>query len=110
MDETASDPRAIVAARRAHAGVAVVFSRNEPQLVWKGLADGKLVLGRSPEPGFSSDDRLSREHAEISFDGRRWTVRDLGSRNGTFADGVRVSGSVTFEVAPRVVRLAQTIL
>jgi hypothetical protein len=35
---------------------------------------------------------VSREHAEIAQVGSGWTVRDLGSRNGTFIDGVRVEG------------------
>ena len=57
------------------------------------LEPGKnLVIGRAssneiPVP----DDRSSRRHAEIFFDGI-WRVRDLGSRNGTFVDGERISG------------------
>jgi putative nucleotidyltransferase with HDIG domain len=33
---------------------------------------------------------ISRHHAEIAFDQRGWTVRDLGSTNGTFLNGLRV--------------------
>ena len=57
------------------------------------LEPGKnLVIGRAssneiPVP----DDRSSRRHAEIFFDGG-WRIRDLGSRNGTFVDGERISG------------------
>ena len=35
---------------------------------------------------------VSREHAELARSGTGWTVRDLGSRNGTFVDGVRCHG------------------
>jgi FHA domain-containing protein len=35
---------------------------------------------------------VSREHAELRRADDAWHVRDLGSRNGTFVDGVRVQG------------------
>ncbi|MBV8760738.1 MAG: FHA domain-containing protein [Deltaproteobacteria bacterium] len=38
---------------------------------------------------------VSREHAELKKTDSGWTVRDLGSRNGTFVDGTRVQGRVT---------------
>ncbi len=49
-----------------------------------------LIIGRAssneiPVP----DERSSRRHAEIYFQ-EGWHVRDLGSRNGTFVDGVRI--------------------
>lgn len=33
---------------------------------------------------------ISRHHAEVSFTDQGWAVRDLGSTNGTFLNGVRV--------------------
>jgi hypothetical protein len=42
---------------------------------------------------------VSREHAELTCDGARSTVRDLGSRNGTFVNGTRVREQV--ELPPR---------
>jgi FHA domain-containing protein len=35
---------------------------------------------------------VSREHAVIAHSGSTWTLRDLGSRNGTLVDGVRCQG------------------
>ena len=35
---------------------------------------------------------VSREHAELRRGETGWTVRDLGSRNGTFVDGARCQG------------------
>jgi len=43
---------------------------------------------------------ISRHHAEIAFDQRGWTVRDLGSTNGTFLNGLRV-GQAERALAPR---------
>jgi hypothetical protein len=45
--------------------------------------DGDLVLLASS---------VSREHAELKRSDTGWTVRDLGSRNGTFVNGVRCQG------------------
>ena len=36
---------------------------------------------------------VSREHAELQHADAGWTVTDLGSRNGTLVQGVRVQGS-----------------
>jgi hypothetical protein len=37
---------------------------------------------------------VSREHAQLEKKDSGWTIRDLGSRNGTFVDGARVQGRV----------------
>jgi membrane-bound lytic murein transglycosylase D len=37
-----------------------------------------------------SDPTVSRSHAEVSFQGGSWWVRDLQSANGTFLDGMKV--------------------
>src|SRR5450631_2014231 len=44
------------------------------------------------------DDLCSREHAEVSFAGGRWRVRDLNSLNGTRLNDVAVEGDR--ELAP----------
>lgn len=33
---------------------------------------------------------VSRSHVRIQFDGERWWIKDLGSVNGTFIDGIRI--------------------
>lgn len=48
--------------------------------------DGELVVLASS---------VSREHAQLEKKDSGWTVRDLGSRNGTFVDGARVQGRAT---------------
>jgi len=37
---------------------------------------------------------VSREHTRLRKEGRRWFVEDLGSTNGTYLNGERVSGSL----------------
>lgn len=51
------------------------------------LEAGTFVLGRSSKCGFVvKDDTVSRRHAQIVVTPGAITVRDLGSRNGTFID------------------------
>ncbi|MEM1107788.1 MAG: ATP-binding protein [Planctomycetota bacterium] len=48
-------------------------------------------IGRSSEALPLKDQTISRRHAELTPDGGRWILRDLGSSNGTFVNGVRVT-------------------
>ncbi|MHC4810050.1 MAG: ATPase, T2SS/T4P/T4SS family [Planctomycetota bacterium] len=52
-----------------------------------------LTIGRAPDNVFViRDENLSRHHAVIEPNGPgRWRIRDLGSRNGTFANGTAVT-------------------
>jgi len=92
-------------------GVVVVWSGQGPILRALPLRRGRLVLGRDEGAAVArlDDDRLSRTHAEIVLDERKWTIRDLGSRNGTWVDGKRVESDVTIE-SPKVVRIGRTLL
>jgi hypothetical protein len=46
------------------------------------------TVGRSPACALVvADPRVSSEHAVLAWRGDHWTVRDLGSRNGTFLEG-----------------------
>src|SRR5436309_3376374 len=60
------------------------------------LGPEPLVLGREDVPdsvasAFAADDQLSRQHARIWDDGGRLTIEDLGSSNGTFVNGTRIT-------------------
>ncbi|UJR81003.1 EAL domain, c-di-GMP-specific phosphodiesterase class I (Or its enzymatically inactive variant) [Sandaracinus amylolyticus] len=49
-------------------------------------------IGRAAEADFViHSTRVSKEHAEIDRRRNTWVVRDLGSRNGTFVNGERVT-------------------
>jgi DNA-binding NtrC family response regulator len=56
--------------------------------------DGTLVLGSRPDADLRLDDPyVSARHAEIRSDVHGTWIRDLGSTNGTWVDGVRVRGA-----------------
>jgi len=57
------------------------------------LTGSRVVIGRSPDCDVVlASDSVSRQHAELVAHGDAWSVRDLGSRNGTGVNGVRVNG------------------
>jgi diguanylate cyclase (GGDEF)-like protein len=56
------------------------------------IGNGDHIIGRSPSADIQIDqDSISRQHAKLRFDGEQLTVQDLGSTNGTFINGDRVS-------------------
>lgn len=65
-------------------------------LVWETkqvpLTEGTNVVGRAPDAEVWIDAAgVSRNHARISVAGPEATVEDLGSKNGTFLRGERIS-------------------
>jgi hypothetical protein len=61
---------------------------------FEAIGDHALI-GRSPECDVFLDDvTVSRRHAELSRDGNVFTIRDLGSLNGTFVNRRRIESSV----------------
>ena len=58
------------------------------QSVWE-LDKPVMQIGRSSRTAIPiADPTVSKEHAEIARHGAAWTIRDLGSRNGTRVNGV----------------------
>jgi DNA-binding winged helix-turn-helix (wHTH) protein len=56
------------------------------------LPDGEHIAGREADAGVWLDSpRVSRRHARIIVTGDRATIEDLGSKNGTFVRGARIS-------------------
>ena len=60
-------------------------------------AEGQTLVGRSPECDIFLDDvTVSRRHAEIDRKGDTFSIRDLGSLNGTYVNRRRIE-SVALE-------------
>ncbi len=62
------------------------------------LPEGEHLVGRHPASIVTIDSpRVSRHHAAIRVVGDEATLVDLGSRNGTFLDGQRISESTSLK-------------
>ena len=74
----------------------------------------EILIGRSPDLDLVlAEDKVSRKHAKIGYDGYDLQIIDLGSTNGTYLNRQKVSsatnlragdhvqiGSTVFEVTP----------
>lgn len=69
------------------------------------LAGKAISLGRSSanELCYPEDAGLSRQHMMLERDGEHWTAQDLGSKNGTFINGVRIAGKSRLKPGDRIV-------
>ena len=68
------------------------------------LREGKNVLGRDPSADVQiDDDTVSRKHAVIDIRPGGVTIEDLASKNGTFIDGVKLTGTAPLDERQKVV-------
>ena len=96
--EFTADDAAEAAREAPQPGIVVIVRGDSAVLDPLPIGRGVLELGRGVAEALA-DESISRRHASLAFDGRRWTVRDHGSRNGTLVDGERV---VPERVVPEV--------
>jgi DNA-binding winged helix-turn-helix (wHTH) protein len=84
------------------------------QIEWDGgnlrLMEGENVIGRGEEVAVRIDvDGVSRRHARIVADGGRFTLEDLGSKNGTYLREQRLKAAAALEDGDTF-RLGRTLL
>lgn len=89
-------------------GAVCIAIAGEPRMRAAPIDRGRLVLGREGGLGID-DERASREHAELRWAGGQFTVRDLGSKNGTFVDGVQAEQPIT-AMPGAVVRIGRSLV
>jgi predicted component of type VI protein secretion system len=69
------------------------------------LLDDELLIGRHADGAgrLADDDEISRSHARISLDRSGYCgIEDLGSTNGTFVNGLRITGPQTLAVGDTI--------
>src|SRR6476469_7876350 len=86
------DPGTLAALR---AGTALLRVDRGPNSGSRFLLDGDATtVGRHPSSDIFLDDvTVSRRHAEFLRDGTSFSVRDVGSLNGTYVNGQRIDSS-----------------
>lgn len=85
----------------------VLISRTNA-LVRHAVREGLTAIGRAQENDIVITDALvSRHHAQITLDGGTCRITDLGSGNGTFLNGERITGSKCLRPGD-VVRIADS--
>ncbi len=77
-------------------GSALLVVRRGPNTGARFLLDSDLTtVGRHPNADIFLDDvTVSRRHAEFTRNGTVFQVKDLGSLNGTYFDGVRIESAL----------------
>jgi DNA-binding NtrC family response regulator len=93
--------------------IEVVRGDATPRAVPVGAAPVRLGRAASNQVALS-DVGVSRTHAEIRYEDGGWVVRDLGSSNGTWVDGVRVAttrlrAGATIELGDTAFRFSEPV-
>jgi serine/threonine protein kinase len=74
--------------------------------------DDEFRIGRQEEGDgtLGQDAEISRHHARIARSGSAFTIEDLGSTNGTFVNGRRISGTEILSQGDRIMVGATTLV
>jgi DNA-binding winged helix-turn-helix (wHTH) protein len=100
VDEATADAAVRAGAHRADPGADAQGRAARPEglcsLIWGqmrlALADGEHLIGRDPQAVLRiPSNRVSRQHARLAVSGAHAVLEDMGSRNGTFVRGRRVT-------------------
>src|SRR6516225_1620736 len=82
----------------------LLIQRPDGQVDALPLSGSRLAVGRSSsvELSFPEDAGLSRQHFAFEFEGNEWTVRDLGSKNGTFVNNIPLKARLILKAGDRI--------
>jgi phosphoserine phosphatase RsbU/P len=70
---------------------------------WATIVPPRFTIGRSSNNDLPlNNNSISRQHAEIRFQGRDYLVQDIGSKHGTFVNGIRVEQPTKLRTGDRI--------
>ena len=100
--------RAAKRPRGAPTHVMIVDGANAGETV--SLDEAPILIGRGSDAAIRlDDDYVSTRHARIASSGDQWFVEDLGSTNGTYIGGHRLTQPTTLQLGSTV-RIGKTTL
>jgi signal transduction histidine kinase/pSer/pThr/pTyr-binding forkhead associated (FHA) protein len=73
------------------------------------LPDAPALVGRDSRQLPLTDNTVSRRHAELIPGNENWVLRDLGSSNGTYINGLRVTNRYTLKLGDQI-RVGRTLM
>jgi signal transduction histidine kinase len=73
------------------------------------LPDAPALVGRESRQLPLSDNTVSRRHAELTPADEGWILRDLGSSNGTYINGLRVTNRYQLKLGDQI-RVGRTLM
>ena len=95
---------------RAVPGLLLIVDAGRPAARALPLPPAGLELGRGvPDGLFADDEQVSRAHVRVQLAGEQLSARDLGSRNGSHLDGVRLVPAATGAL-PALLRIGRSLL
>lgn len=96
-DQAPAEPRQTQPAPPARPTQLVITDGAQAGAVMR-LTDQPVTMGRATDIEISlQDDYASGRHARLFPQGSRWFLEDLGSTNGTFVGGTRLTRAVPIE-------------
>lgn len=99
-----------VPARRKRAKGVVTIVRSETQTGVAVTVTDSVVLGRSPDADALLDDPYaSMFHLRLTMDGETMSLADLGTTNGTYVNGRRVTSPIVLNSGDSV-QVGKTIM
>jgi hypothetical protein len=99
----------VVSGEQSETGWIEVWGSSGPEL--RALANDDLCVGKDDtnDVVLANDSTVSRLHCVLERVGSRWSIRDLGSRNGTQVNGKRIAGDQVLKPGDEI-RLGRTRL
>src|SRR5256885_3233394 len=73
------------------------------------LPDSPALVGRDSRQLPLTDNTVSRRHAELVPGDEAWDIKDLGSSNGTYINGVRVTNRYSLKLGDQI-RVGRTLM